>query len=64
MVNLGEDGRLVGRIINVSVDECILTDDKIDPKKLEAISYDPANHYYLLVSEIVGKAFTDGKKFK
>ncbi len=64
VVNLGEDGRLVGRIVNVSVDECILTDDKIDPKKLEAISYDPANHYYLLVSEIVGKAFTDGKKFK
>lgn len=64
MVSLGEDGRLVGRIVNVSVDESILTDDKIDPKKLEAISYDPANSNYLLVSEIVGHAFVAGKSLK
>lgn len=64
MVSLGEDGRLVGRIVNVSVDENILTNGKIDPQKLEAISFDPANNNYLLVSEIVGHAFVDGKKIK
>ncbi len=64
MINLGEDGRLVGKIINVSVDESILTNGKPDPKKLEAISFDPANNNYLLVSEIIGHAFKDGKEIK
>ena len=59
-----EDGILVGKIINVSIDESILTDGKPDPKKLEAISYDPANNNYLLVSEIVGHAFQEGKNIK
>ena len=64
MINLGEDGRLVGKILNVSVDESILTNGKPDPKKLEAISFDPANNNYLLVSEIIGHAFKDGKEIK
>ena len=64
MINLGEDGRLVGKILNVSVDESILTNGKPDPKKLEAISFDPANNNYLLVSEIIGHAFKDGKEVK
>ena len=62
--SLSEDGILVGKIINVSIDESILTDGKPDPKKLEAISYDPANHNYLLVSEIIGHAFEAGKSIK
>ena len=52
---------LVGEILNVSVEESILTDGKIDPDKLEAISYDPANFAYLLVKGKVGNAFKDGK---
>ena len=64
MINLGEDGRLVGKILNVSVDESILTNGKPDPKKLEAISFDPANNNYLLVSEIIGHAFKDRKEIK
>ncbi len=62
--SLGEDGILIGKIINVSVDEKILTNDLPDPKKFLPISYDPANHNYLLVSEIIGKAFSEGKKIK
>ena len=62
--SFSEDGILVGKIVNVSVDESILTDGKPDPKKLEAISFDPANNNYLLVNEIVGKAFESGKKIK
>ena len=62
--SFSEDGILVGKIVNVSIDESILTDGKPDPKKLEAISFDPANNNYLLVTEVVGKAFTEGKKIK
>ncbi|MBR6071925.1 MAG: flavin reductase [Acholeplasmatales bacterium] len=64
MVSLGDDLRLVGKIINVSVDESILTNGKIDPSKLEAISFDPVNNKYLLVKEVVGNAFKDGLKLK
>ncbi len=55
--------RIVAEIVNVSVEEEILDGDgKIDPEKLNAISYDPANRTYLRVGEKVGKAFFDGKK--
>ena len=54
---------MVGEIVNVSADETILTDGKIDPNKLEAISFDPANSAYLLVKGKVGNAFKDGKEF-
>lgn len=52
---------LTGEILNVSVDESILTKGKIDPNKLEAIAFDPANASYLLVKGKVGNAFQDGK---
>ena len=56
--------RLIGEIVNVSADESVLTDGKIDPEKLRPITYDSANHTYRVVGEIVGKAFSDGLKFK
>lgn len=52
-----ENGILVGEIVNVNADESILTDGKIDPKKLKPISYDPVNNTYLGMGEVVGKAF-------
>lgn len=55
-------GCMVGNIINVSANETVLTDGKIDPSKLEPITYDPVNHTYLKLGEIVGKAFDDGKQ--
>ena len=55
---------LIGKIINVSADEKILTEDKIDPLKLEPITYDAVNHQYIQLGTIVGKAFTDGLKLK
>ena len=57
-------GCMVGNIINVSAEESVLTDDKIDPAKLEPITYDPVNHTYRKLGEIVGKAFSDGKQIK
>ena len=59
-----EDDILVGEIVNVTVDESILTNGKIDPKKLKPIAYDPANNTYLALGDIVGKAFADGLKLK
>ena len=56
--------RLVGEIVNVCADEKILTDGKIDPKKLRPISYDPVGHTYLVLGEPVGRAFHDGTKLK
>ena len=57
-------GCMVGNIINVCAEESVLTDDKIDPAKLEPITYDPVNHTYRKLGEIVGKAFSDGKQVK
>ena len=57
--------RIVAEIVNVSADEEILDGEgKIDPEKLKAISYDPANHTSLRVGEKVGTAFSDGNKLK
>lgn len=59
-----ESNHLVGRIVNVSADESILTDGKIDYRKLRPITYDPINHHYIELGEVVGNAFSDGKKLK
>lgn len=59
-----ESNHLVGRIVNVSADESILTDGKIDYRKLHPITYDPINHHYIELGNVVGKAFSDGKKLK
>ncbi len=56
--------RLVGEIVNVSADENVLTNGKIDPMKLRPITYDPACHGYYVLGEKVGTAFSDGKKIK
>ena len=59
-----EDGILIGEIVNVSADESVLTDGKIDPKKLKPIAFDPCNSKYLALGDIVGDAFKDGLKLK
>lgn len=56
--------RLVGEIVSISADESILTDGKIDVKKLEPITYDPVCHLYYVLGEKVGNAFRDGDKLK
>ena len=56
--------RLVGEIVNVGCDESVLTDGKIDVDKLRPITYDSANHTYRVLGEVVGKAFSDGLKFR
>ena len=55
---------MVGDIVNVSAEEQVLTDGKIDVSKLEPITYDPVGHKYLRLGEAVGTAFKDGQKLK
>ncbi len=59
-----ESNYLVGRIVNVSADESILTDGKIDYRKLRPITYDPIGHHYVELGEVVGDAFAAGKALK
>lgn len=60
-----ESCRLVGEIVNVSADERVISaDGKIDPDKLEPITFDPVNNTYLKLGAKVGNAFKDGMKLK
>lgn len=66
MVSYDEEAEcMIGEIVNVSVDESILSEDgKIDLTKFRPIAYDPANHAYWTLGEKVGNAFADGNKLK
>ncbi|MBQ8174752.1 MAG: flavin reductase family protein [Clostridia bacterium] len=57
-----ESCRLVGEIVNITADERILTDGKIDLAKFNPITYDPSGHGYVALGKQVGRAFSDGKK--
>lgn len=59
-----ESNYMVGRIVNVSAEETILTDGRIDVTKLRPISYDAVSHQYLSIGTKVGNAFSEGKKLK
>ena len=65
LIKFDDNGNIIADIVNVSADETILNDKgKIDPLKLQPISYDSVGHKYLKVSEVVGNAFEDGKTIK
>lgn len=56
---------MIGEIVNVCADESVLSSDgKIDPAKLQPITFDPVNSAYLVLGEKVGEAFEDGLKLK
>lgn len=57
-------GCTVGNIVNVCADEKVLTDGKIDPAKLQPITFDPVNNRYLVLGSIAGNAFADGNSLK
>lgn len=64
LVKSFEDGILIGEIVNVCADESVITDGKIDLKKLKPIAYDPCNNTYVGLGDVVGKAFSDGLQLK
>lgn len=56
--------RMVGEIVNVSVDVSAMTDGKVDITKVAPITFDPFNNAYHVIGEKVGNAFRDGVKLK
>ena len=64
---LGEEeggGNFIGKIVNVSADESILTNDKVDYKKLKPLAFDPVTAKYIALGEEVAQAFLEGRKLK
>lgn len=60
-----ESELLIGEIINVCADEKILSEDgRIDPFKLNPITFDTVHNAYLKLGEKVGNAFKDGLQIK
>ena len=59
-----KDDTLIGEIVNVTADELVVTDGKIDIQKLKPIAYDPTSNSYVTLGNVVGKAFSDGLKLK
>lgn len=57
--------RVVGEVVNMTAKESIL-DEKanVDLGKLQPISYDSSSHFYRVLGEPVGKAFSDGLQIK
>ena len=57
--------RMVGEIVNVSVDESVLDENgNVDVAKVRPITFDPFNNTYVALGEVAGKAFHDGKELK
>ncbi len=60
-----ESCRLVGEIVNVSVDERALDENgQVDVARVRPITFDPFNNTYVALGEVVGKAFSAGKALK
>ena len=56
---------LFGEIVNITADESVLTDGKIDISKLKPISYNPVAHTYHVVNgEACAAAFSCGAVLK
>ena len=52
-----ENGTLIGEVVNMSADESILTEGKVDLAKLKPIVFDAAGMCYRSLGEVVGKAW-------
>ncbi len=55
---------VIGKVVNVCVEETVMTDGNVDIEKLQAIAFDPFTDGYYLVEKRVGNAFKDGMKLK
>ncbi len=58
------EGIVIGQIVNISAEESVLTDGKIDPVLLKPITFDPVNNSYRVLGEEVAKAFSAGSALK
>ncbi len=55
---------VIGKVVNVTADERVMRDGKVDMTLVNAIAFDPYTHGYYKVTERVGEAFKDGLKLK
>ena len=55
---------VIGKVVNITADESVMVDGKINMSLVDAIAFDPYTHGYYRVSERVGDAFKDGLKLK
>lgn len=55
---------VIGKVVNVTADEKVMSGGKPDMSRVDAIAFDPYTHGYYRVSERVGEAFKDGLKLK
>lgn len=55
---------VIGKVLNITADEKVMEDGKVNMSLVNAIAYDPYTNGYYKVTERVGEAFRDGKKLK
>lgn len=55
---------VIGKMVNVTADERVMMNGRIDMARVQAIAFDPYTHGYYKVAERVGEAFKDGLKLK
>ena len=55
---------VIGKVVNVTADESVMVNGKIDMSLVNAIAFDPYTHGYYKVTERVGDAFKDGLQLK
>ena len=55
---------VIGKVLNVTADEKVMRDGRVDMSLVNAIAFDPYTHGYYKVGERVGEAFKDGFKLK
>lgn len=55
---------VIGKVVNATADERVVTDGKVDISLVNAIAFDPYTHGYYKVTERVGEAFKDGLSLK
>lgn len=55
---------VIGKVVNVTADESVMVNGKMDMSLVNAIAFDPYTHGYYKVTERVGEAFRDGLKLK
>ena len=59
-----EGEKLIGEVMNISVDEKYLKNGKIDYDKLGIVTFDSVDNTYRIIGEEVAKAFSEGLKIK
>ena len=55
---------VIGKVVNVTADESVMADGKLDMSLVNAIAFDPYTHGYYKVTDRVGEAFKDGLQLK